>query len=498
MMPSLTTSAELLWAILLVPLFGAIVLPLIRSERVLNLLAFGISSLSLILGALLLYLFDPSDISFQFASDSLLIQTFGIRLSLGVDGISVWSMFFTSLLMFIATIKARTIKHSRAGYLALLFLLQFAVLGTFSALDLVLYYFFWELMLIPNFFILYCWGSSQKAAYKYALFTTLGSLLMLVAIIGLGVLVREQRGEMSFLVSNLMGLSMTERVRDFVFFGFLAAFFLKSAVFPFHGWLPDAHRAAPEGGSFDLTLVLPKMGLFGAIRFLFLLFPESLVRHETLLGTMGVTALIYGALVAWKQTDLKRFLAFATVSHVGLSVAALSTLSEDGVKGCLFMMLGSCISTGGLLLLVSSIESKSGIHLIDEHGGIALKAPKLAFLFLLFLMSAIGVPLTNGFIGEILSIAGTFDSSDILGVFASLGMVFGAVYALSLYRRVFFGVEKIAVPEIELQNLLPILPLAACVFYFGLFPKPVLSGIEQSLDLMESIQGLAEEASGEQ
>lgn len=478
-----TNYSELSLLLLAVPLLGAVGSLLFPARRA---FALVLSLINFAVALMVIQFFDPAEPSFQFAVNASLISSLGVRFAIGLDGLSVWLVLFTNLIMLLAFIRA---SASSAGYLSLLFLLQFAVIGTFVSLDVVLYYFFWELMMIPNFFLLYVWGRSRGAAMKYALYTAVGSLLMLVAIGTLGVYLQEQRGVLSFFLGDLVGFSSTERVGDLLLFGFLAAFFMKSAVFPFHTWLPDAHRAAPEDGSFDLTLVLPKVGLFGAIRFVYLLFPEPMIRNEHLLGMLGVTALIYGALVAWKQTDLKRFLAFSTISHVGLALAAFSSMSEEGLKGCVFMMLGGGISIGGLFILVSELERRFGIRRIDELGGLAKGAPILSALFLIFVLSAIGLPLTNGFIGEFLSIAGIFDADAVLGIVATLGVVFAALYGLSVYRRVFFGGESsLKVSDLSVNDLVTLVPLVAIVFVLGLYPGPILSGVEHSLDLMEIYQ----------
>lgn len=489
----LSTSGSLpyiLPALLLVPLLGIGILFFLpeRLRKAVNSVAIGAGILNIFLALQLVGSFNLSDTSFQFPIRASLIDSLGVSFSLGVDGIAVWMILFTNLLMGLALIRAQ--GHGRAYYMLLL-LLQESVLGTFMALDLVLYYLFWELMLIPNFFLLYRWGTGdrERSAFKFAIYTAIGSLLMLVSIAAIGNAVAAERGGLSFYLGDLIGLSPGMQMEDFILFGFLAAFFLKSAVFPFHTWLPDAHRAAPEGASFDLTLVLPKMGLFGAIRFLLLLSPDALFRNQILLISLGVGALLYGALLAWKQTDLKRFLAYSTVSHIGLSLAALASLKEEGLKGCVFLMIGSGISTGGLLILVSELERRIGVKSVSELGGLAGSMPRFAFLVLLFGLSSIGLPLTNGFIGEFFSIAGTFDRNVILGLLASLGIVFGAVYLLSIYRRVFFGDTKISAVDLGRTELVTLLPLVVLIFLLGLYPRPVLAGVEHTISVVDSIQG---------
>jgi NADH-quinone oxidoreductase subunit M len=444
-------------------------------------------SISLLVASIrLLDLFRADVQGFQFVVNKTLSSNLGIHFALGLDGIGVWCILFTSLIMAIAIYRAKEVPGNICGYLALLFLMAEATLGIFLALDLVLYYFFWELMLIPNFFLLYKFGQSQnkRAAIKLALFTSVGSLLMLISIVTLGQLGAFQGH--SFFLGDLVGLKISADIEDYLLFGFLAAFFLKSAVFPFHSWLPDAHRAAPPGGSFDLTLVLPKVGLFGAIRLLGLLLPGALQRHQADLMLLGIIALFYGALVAWKETDLKRFLAYSTVSHVGLALAALSSLTTEGLTGCLFIMIGSAIATGSLFILISEMEKESGIREIRELGGLAKSKPKIAALFLIFGLSSIGLPLTNGFVGEFFSIAGIFKVDARLGILASIAVVFSALYMLSVYRHVFFGEQKTAGIDLNNPTLFTLLPALAFVFMLGLFPEPIAAGVRQSILALNS------------
>ena len=432
----------------------------------------------------LVKIFRTEVTGFQFVTRHALSNSLGISFSLGLDGLGLWCVVFTAIVMAVSVYRAKEITLSICGYLSLLFLLEEAALGIFLTLDLVLYYAFWELMLIPNFLLLYRWGQFQhkKAAMKLALFTALGSLLMLVSIVALAQLTAFEH--VSFFIGDLANVNLNQRIGDLILAGFLAAFFLKSAVFPFHSWLPDAHRSAPVGGSFDLALVLPKVGLFGAIRLLILLLPEAIVRHQAELIVLGIIGLFYGALLAWKERDLKRFLAFSTVSHVGLALAGLSSLTVEGLSGCLFLMIGSAIATGALFVIVSEMEKTNGVKKVDELGGLAKSMPICAALFLIFGLSSIGLPLTNGFIAELFSITGIFKVQIIFGFAAVVAIVFSALYFLSVYRQVFFGEEKSSsenvMKDISYPTVLALIPALIIVFIIGLYPQPLLSGVRQA------------------
>lgn len=481
--------STILGCLLTIPLVAIVVIWAISKRFRENLwLVSNVFSLALLTASIhLLSVFEPSVTGFQFFINKPISTSLGISLALGLDGIGVWCVLFTTFVMAIAIYRAKEIKENLAGYLMLLFLMTEAALGIFLALDLVLYYFFWELMLIPNFFILYRYGQHQnkQAALKLALFTAVGSLLMLVSIASIGQFAAFSK--LSFFIGDIAGLKLTPIVGDYLLYGFLAAFFLKSAVFPFHSWLPDAHRAAPLGGSFDLALVLPKVGLFGAIRLLMIILPDAMHRHQHQLMVIGVIALFYGALVAWKERDLKRVLAFSTISHVGLGLAGLASLTVEGISGCIFIMLGSTIVTGSLFLLVSDMEKDGGVRQVGELGGLARSMPIVSTLFLLFGLSSIGLPLTNGFIGEFLAIAGVFKADAILGMLAAVSVVFSALYFLSIYRQVFFGNEERKGSDISSLAMIMYLPAVLLVFMLGAYPAPILSGVRQSISNISTL-----------
>ena len=490
-LPSLE-HATILVCILTIPLVAAALIWICSKRFASSLwLIANVFSLALLTASIhLLSIFQPGVTGFQFVVNRPISESLGIHFALGLDGIGLWCVLFTALLMSIAIYRAKEIPQNLAGYLILLFLMAEAALGIFLALDLVLYYVFWELMLIPNFFLLYRYGQYQhkKAAIKLALFTGVGSLLMLVSIVSIGQLAAFSK--LSFFIGDIVGLKVAPDVADYLLYGFLAAFFLKSAVFPFHSWLPDAHRAAPPGGSFDLMLVLPKVGLFGAIRLLVLLLPEAISRHQHSLMVLGTVALFYGALVAWKERDLKRFLAFSTVSHVGLALAGLSTMTVEGISGCLFLMLGSAIATGSMFLLVSDMEKESGAREIGDLGGLAASMPVVSSLFLVFGLSSIGLPLTNGFIGEFLSLAGIFKINPTIGIFATISVVFSALYFLSVYRQVFFSEQVRAGTDISRSATIMFIPALLLVFMLGVYPEPILAGVRQSISAIPSISSL--------
>jgi NADH-quinone oxidoreductase subunit M len=366
------------------------------------------------------------------------------------------------------------------AYLGCVLLLETGMLGTFLALDGITFYIFWELMLIPMYFLIGIWGHSQRiyAALKFVLYTVFGSLLMLVAIIYLAYLHQEQFGEMSFLINDWMQLEFSFKQELVLFSAFALAFVIKIPLFPFHTWLPDAHVEAPTGGSVILAGVLLKMGLYGLIRFGMPVFPNATEYVSPLLAFLGVVGIVYGALVAWVQTDMKKLVAYSSVSHLGYCVLGLAALNIWGMQGAILQMLNHGVSTAALFFLVGALYDRKHTRLIASYGGLATKIPIFAFVFFGFTLSSIGLPLTNGFVGEFLILLGSFHYNKIYAVIAVTGVILGAIYMLSLYRRVAFGaLDEQAngeIADLSTREKLIFAPLIALVFIIGIYPQPIL------------------------
>ena len=366
--------------------------------------------------------------------------------------------------------------------------LETAMLGTFVALDLFLFYVFWEIMLIPMYLIIGVWGGERRiyAAIKFFLYTAVGSLLMLVCIIGLIYFHKQQTGVLTFNLLDLYGTSLSSTYELLFFASFAFAFAIKVPMFPLHTWLPDAHVEAPTAGSVILAGILLKMGTYGFIRFAMPLFPEGCAFFTPALITLSVIGIIYGALVAMVQPDIKKLVAYSSVSHLGYCMLGLFVLTRQGVEGSVLQMLNHGISTGALFLLVGVVYERRHTRLIKEYGGIAKIMPAYATIFLIITLSSIGVPSTNGFIGEFLILLGTFKVNKIAAVLAASGVVLGAVYMLWMFQRVFYGKvtnpKNLNIPDLNLRELAYLVPLVVFVFWVGLFPNFFLNKMHKSVD----------------
>jgi NADH-quinone oxidoreductase subunit M len=445
-----------------------------------------IALLSFVVSLQVLNLFSAHDTGFQFVKTATWLPSIGARYIVGVDGLSVWFLVLTTFLSFLVIFASDSVKKNLHGYLACMLLLETGMLGAFLALDILTFYVFWELMLIPMYFIIGIWGGKRRvyAAVKFVLYTALGSLLMLVAIVYLAWSYHQQFGHMSFYLGDWTNLQLTFAEELWLFAAFALAFSIKVPIFPLHTWLPDAHVEAPTGGSVILAGVLLKMGLYGLIRFGMPIFPGAVAATSPLFFILGVVGIVYGALMAWVQTDIKKLVAYSSVSHLGFCVIGYAALNIRGIQGCVLQMISHGISTGALFFLVGVLYDRKHTRLIADYGGLATKVPVFSAVFLIFTLSSIGLPLTNGFVGEFLILLGGFLTQPGLTVVAVSGVVLGAVYMLSLYRRVVFGTfsqEKNGdLTDLNLREKFVFLPLLVLVFWIGLFPRPILTRVEPS------------------
>jgi NADH-quinone oxidoreductase subunit M len=370
-----------------------------------------------------------------------------------------------------------------------LLVLETGMVGVFCALDFVLFYFFWEVMLIPMYFLIGVWGGERRvyAAVKFILYTMVGSLLMLVAILYLYFANGGTTFDYTVILKNLEGgiLQLTRREEFWLYLAFLLAFSIKVPLFPFHTWLPDAHVEAPTAGSVILAGVLLKMGTYGLLRFCLPLFPTASVDTAPWMVTLALIGIVYGALVAMVQPDVKKLVAYSSVSHMGLVVLGIFVFTIQGLQGSMLQMLNHGLSTGALFLLVGMIYDRRHTRLISEFGGLAHRQPVYASLFLVVTLSSIGLPGLNGFVGEILVLAGTFLKSRIWAAVAATGMILSAVYMLWMYQRVFLG--KITVPaneeltDIGWRERLVLIPVVVMMLWIGVYSAPFLKPMEASL-----------------
>lgn len=407
------------------------------------------------------------------------IRAYGIRYVMAMDGIALLMVLLTSFMQVAAVLLAWRVERHAGSFFALLLLLESGLMGIFLAYDLVLFYLFWEVALIPMFFLISVWGGEQRrhAALKFFLYTLVGSLCMLVAIIALYQIHGAQTGQYTFVIGELLQTQLTMTQEGWLFAGFLAAFVVKSPLVPFHTWLTDALTEAPAAGSLDLTGLLLKTGIYGLIRIAFPLFPVATESFLPILGVLALAGLFHAAWSAYHQDDIKRLLAYSSISHLGVVVLGLAAWQVTAWEGSLLLMVTHGITTGALFVLVALIRERTATRSMQELGGLWGQAPCLAALFLLFALASLGLPGLANFAGEILVLLGTFQSHPVWAVIALLGVVFAAAYMLRLIQGVLWGPVKTerVMPDLTAREWLMLLPMAILVVWLGLYPEPFLA-----------------------
>lgn len=438
--------------------------------------------------SLVLYaVFDGANPGYQQVENRPWIPAMGITYVLGVDGISLFLVLLTTVLMPIVVLASSSVHEKLRGYLFSMLVLETAMIGTLLALDAFLFYVFWELMLAPMYFIIGIWGGKRRiyATLKFVLYTVIGSLLMLAALIYVVWQHHAQAGEVSFLLADLLQTQLTLTEELWLFAAFALAFGIKVPLFPFHTWLPDAHVEAPTGGSVVLAGVLLKMGIYGFIRFAYPLFPRAAMEFAPFIGVLAVIGIVYGALVAWAQTDIKKLVAYSSVSHLGYCVLGLVSFNVISSTGSIYQMLSHGVSTGALFLLVGVLYDRKHTREIAAYSGLAAKIPVFAFLFLVFTLSSIALPLTNGFVGEFMILLGSYQTFPALTIIALLGVIFSAIYMLTLYMKTMYGEldeEKNGnITDVSVREFVLFVPLLVLVFFMGIYPKPFLDAMEPTV-----------------
>jgi NADH-quinone oxidoreductase subunit M len=433
--------------------------------------------------------FDVShDQPFQFVERAAWIPQFGIEYYLGIDGLSLMLLVLTGFLTPLALLSSwESIEKKVKEFSIFMLLLEASMIGVFCALDIFLFYVFWDFVLIPMYFLIGIWGYDQRiyAAVKFILYTMAGSVLMLVAIIGLSWLHQQTSGEYSFDLLKLYDMQIPASTQYWFFLAFTLAFIIKVPLFPFHTWLPDAHVQAPTPGSVILAGVMLKMGAYGLIRFAFPLFPDAAMEFAPLLATLSVIAIVYGALVAMVQPDLKKLVAYSSVSHMGFVVLGIAAMTVQGVQGASYQMLAHGVSTGALFCIVGMLSDRRHTRLIVEFGGLKSVMPRLTAVMLIITLASIGLPGMNGFIGEFLIMFGAFKWDPRFVVIAALGVILSAVYMLWMFQRVFYGKvtndHNVGLPDLSLREWAILGPLAAAAIYMGVFPNAFLKPMEPAV-----------------
>jgi NADH-quinone oxidoreductase subunit M len=417
------------------------------------------------------------------------IPSLGISYKVGIDGISLLLVMLVTFIMPITVLSSfAAIKKRLKEFFFSLLILETAMTGAFVSLDLFLFYIFWEAMLIPMYFLIGVWGGERRiyAAVKFFIFTMVGSLMMLVGIIYVVFAYKAQTGVMTFEYSKLLGILLNPEQQWLLFLAFGLAFAIKVPMFPFHTWLPDAHVEAPTAGSVILAGVLLKMGTYGFIRFAMPMFPLAAIKAIPLISILAIIGIIYGALVAMVQTDIKKLVAYSSVSHLGFVMLGLFALNTQAVEGAIYQMLNHGISTGALFLLVGVVYERRHTRLIADYGGLTKVMPWFAVYFMIFTLSSIGLPPLNGFVGEFMILLGVFAANPLYAILAATGVVLGAIYMLWMYKRVFYG-EVTHEENKSLKDLVPreiavFAPLILMVFLMGVYSKPFISRMEPSVE----------------
>ena len=433
--------------------------------------------------------FDPANAAWQAGVDFSWIPSWGIRFTIGVDGIAVMMILLTTFIMLLAVGGSWTSIRRRArSYYALLLVLTTGMLGVFMALDLFLFYVMWEVMLVPMYFIVGIWGGDRRiyASLKFFIYTMVGSMLMLAAIVYLGLQTRNPvtgipSFNYDFILANAV---LTPRAAMWCFGAFFLAFAVKVPMFPFHTWLPDAHVEAPTAGSVVLASIMLKLGTFGFLRLAVPLFPGAAMSPtiRSVILALAVIGIVYGALVSLVQPDFKKLVAYSSVSHLGFVMLGIFALTVQSVQGALMVMINHGISTGALFFLIGMIYERRHTRLIEAYGGIARVVPMFAALLTIVTFSSIGVPGTNGFIGEFLVLIGAFRTEPILAVIASTAVIISAAYLLWAIQRILFNpldkTENEHIPDLNRRELAVMIPLVACIVWLGVYPAPVLRRME--------------------
>ena len=487
------TNASFPWLslIMFTPLVGAVLLLFQNKQNhnAIRWIANVFAWLGFLVSLPLWFSFDQASPNWQFVEQHAWIPSIGAQYLLGVDGFSVLLILLATLMGGIGVLSSWTAVTERVKeYYVFLLLLQTGMIGAFVSLDFLLFFVFWEVMLVPMYFLIGIWGSSNRlySAIKFFLFTLVGSVVMLLGILAVYFYHHEVTGVYSFDVTRFHELNMPFDLQWWVFLAFFLGFAIKVPMFPFHTWLPDAHTDAPTAGSVILAAVLLKMGTYGFIRFSLPILPEATIASVWWVAGLSIIGIVYGALCAMAQSDWKRLVAYSSVSHMGMVMLGIFALTPVGITGSIVQQINHGISTGALFLLVGVVYERRHTRDIAEYGGLSKVMPVYATIFLVMTMSSIGLPTLNGFIGEILILQGIFVEHKWWAAFAASGIVLGAAYMLWLYQRTMFGTvdnpKNENLPDVGLREFATFVPLLILAVWIGLYPKPFIDRLDTSVD----------------
>ena len=474
----------ILSTLIFLPVAGAALLLLIDrgKEELIKWVSLGVSIITFLISLLLFTNFDKTTHLMQFTEKQAWIPAWNVNYSLGLDGISVLFVLLSTLITILCVlISWNSVKTRFKEFFISLLVLEGAMIGVFCALDFMLFYIFWEAMLIPMYLLIGVWGGPNRiyAAVKFFLYTLVGSVLMLV-----GIIVLYFYAGRTFDILELMTKPYPMHMQLMLFWAFFAAFAVKVPMFPVHTWLPDAHTEAPTAGSVVLAAVLIKMGAYGFLRFSMPILPEATKAMTPVMIGLSVIAIIYGGVICLAQTDLKRLIAYSSVSHMGFVTLGIFALNTQGMEGGILQMINHGIVTGALFLSVGVIYDRTHTRQIADYGGVASVMPVYATMFMVFTFAAIGLPATNGFIGEFLIILGGFAASQLAGVLSATGIIIGAGYMLWLYQRVFFmetNPKVSGLSDIDAREIMTLLPMVILIFWIGIYPDTFLGYMHASV-----------------
>src|SRR3954467_9354100 len=477
--------------LLFLPLVGALILLFVprQNDDAVRWIANIVAFVGFVISIPLWFWFNPQSGDFQLVERAPWIPSIGAEYFLGVDGLSTLLILLTTLMGFIAVLSSWTAITERVKeYYIFLLVLQTGMLGAFMALDFLLFFLFWEVMLVPMYFLIGIWGSANRlySAIKFFLYTLVGSVIMLLGILALYFYNHSVTGVYTFDITQFHRLNVPFELQWWIFLAFFLGFAIKVPMFPFHTWLPDAHTDAPTAGSVILAAVLLKMGTYGFLRFSLPILPDASRYFVPMIAVLSIIGIVYGALVALAQKDWKRLVAYSSVSHMALVMLGMFALNPVGITGSIIQQLNHGISTGGLFLIVGIVYERRHTREISEYGGLSKAMPVYAAIFLIMTMSSIGLPTLNGFIGEFLILQGVFVASKVWALFAASGVVLGAAYMLYLYQRTMFG--KIENPKNERlldmshREFATFAPLLVLAVWMGIYPTPFLRRLESSVN----------------
>ncbi len=450
-----------------------------------------VATIEFFLSLWLWFSFDTSNAGMQFVEMIPLIPDMGISYYLGADGISLFIILMTTLMTLIGMASMGETKNIKNMIVTLLFL-EMTMVGVFVALDAIIFYLFWELSLVPMLYIVGAWGGPLRiyAAIKFFLYTFTGSLIMLVGMLFVAYIYHSLTGVWSFAITDWYALVLPVDYQLWLFAAFFVGFAIKVPMFPFHTWIPYAHGQAPTIGSVILAAVLLKMGTYGFVRFSLPMFPDASVMAITPIAVLSLIMIIYTAMIAYAQKDVKQVIAYSSVSHMGIIMLGLFAMNAEGLSGSVFQMLSHGIVSGALFMLVGMIYERRHTKLMSEFGGIAAVMPKFAIIFGIMLMASVGLPLTIGFVGEFLVLLGFYEVSPIMTVLAGTSIILGAVYMLRVMKHTFFGPldneENKKLKDLNTRETWSLIPLVAIVIWLGVYPKPVLAPIDSSVKALLS------------